>query len=120
MDLGSGQAGINSISMAAQSNGGVVVFSAMYADLVVLRNGQNSKTVCRRQRQSEIKGKVKIPQKRKRFSKKVQVKWAWLFSQKKKKMMMTPSTSTNFMPASLNLLLSLFCLNCYSTDKHSL
>ena len=70
--------------MAAQSNVGVLVFSAM-GDVVVLYNGQNSKTVWERQRQSEIKGKVKIPQKRKRFSKKkVPVKWAWLFSQKKK------------------------------------
>lgn len=70
--------------MAAQSNVGVLVFSAM-CDVVVLYNGQNSKTVWERQRQSEIKGKVKIPPKRKRFSKKkIPVKWAWLFSQKKK------------------------------------
>ena len=32
-------------SMAAQSNAEVVVFSAMCADVVVLYNGQNSKTV---------------------------------------------------------------------------
>ena len=49
MDLGSGQDRsswrLNSFSMTAQSNAEVVVFSAMCADVVVLYNGQNSKTV---------------------------------------------------------------------------
>lgn len=44
MDLDSGKAGLNSIFMAVQSNVGVLVFSAM-CDVVVLYNGQNSKTV---------------------------------------------------------------------------
>ena len=44
MDLDSGKAGLYSIFMAAQSNVGVLVFSAM-CDVVVLYNGQNSKTV---------------------------------------------------------------------------
>lgn len=46
IDLGSGQAGDSTaFSTAAQSNAEVVVFSAMCADVVVLYNGQNSKTV---------------------------------------------------------------------------
>ena len=45
IDLGSGQAGdLTAFSMAAQSRAEVVVFSAM-CDVVVLYNGQNSKTV---------------------------------------------------------------------------
>lgn len=65
-----------------QCGSGTVFFSAMCADVVVLNNGQNSKTVWERQRQSEMKGKVKIQQEWKLtfYPKKVPVKWAWLFS----------------------------------------
>lgn len=46
MDLDSGEAGLYSIfyGCTVQSNVGVLVFSAM-CDVVVLYNGQNSKTV---------------------------------------------------------------------------